>query len=150
MKKLVYLAGPISGLSYEGATNWRQYAITKLHPLVGLSPMRGKDYLLDELDIDANTDYGILSTAKAIVARDRFDCQRADCILFNLSESQKVSIGTMIEFGWADAARIPKVVVTGDNTVHTHAMVNQLSDFVAKDLDEGINIVKTILVDGIL
>lgn len=149
MKKLVYLAGPISGCSYGEATNWRQYAIEKLNPIIGLSPMRGKDYLLENLNINPVHVDGVLSTSKAIVARDRFDCQRADCILFNLSESKQVSIGTMIEFGWADSARIPKVVVTGGNTIHNHAMVNQMSDFVAETLEEGIDIVKTILVDGL-
>lgn len=43
----VYLAGPISGCSYEGATDWRDHATAVLarDGIKGLSPMRAKEYL---------------------------------------------------------------------------------------------------------
>jgi predicted small integral membrane protein len=43
----VYLAGPIAGLSYKGATDWRDQAIASLAEagIRGLSPMRAKEYL---------------------------------------------------------------------------------------------------------
>lgn len=47
MKK-VYLAGPISGQSYDGATSWREEAKEELSSwsdIIGYSPMRGKTYL---------------------------------------------------------------------------------------------------------
>jgi nucleoside 2-deoxyribosyltransferase len=44
---LVYLAGPISGLNYEGATNWRDHAKSYLNEfgIKGLSPLREQDHL---------------------------------------------------------------------------------------------------------
>ena len=49
MKNLIYLAGPISGLSYGESTDWRQYVMDNLHEDVeGLSPLRAKDYLKEE------------------------------------------------------------------------------------------------------
>ena len=46
MTSLVFLAGPISGLSYEGASDWREYVRKRLpDPLVGFSAMRGKPHL---------------------------------------------------------------------------------------------------------
>jgi hypothetical protein len=48
MKHYVYLAGPITGLTYEGATEWRNVAAEKLDSdkIETLSPLRGKNYLL--------------------------------------------------------------------------------------------------------
>ena len=41
---LVYLGGPISGLSHSGCTEWRQYVIDNLPKgIEGLSPMRAKN-----------------------------------------------------------------------------------------------------------
>ena len=47
MDSTVYLAGPISGCDYEGATDWREYATQELgrYGIKGLSPMRAKEYL---------------------------------------------------------------------------------------------------------
>ena len=41
----VYLAGPITGLTYDGATDWRHAVAADLNSvgIKGLSPMRGKD-----------------------------------------------------------------------------------------------------------
>ena len=49
MSKLVYLAGPIKGLNYEGCTSWREYAAKELAKdgIEALSPMRAKDFLKD-------------------------------------------------------------------------------------------------------
>jgi len=45
MKK-IYLAGPISGLTFEGAQDWRNYFTSKISPEIDcFSPLRGKDYL---------------------------------------------------------------------------------------------------------
>jgi len=44
----VYLAGPITGLSYEKAVDWRRYAqivLLEEGDIVAVSPMRSKDYL---------------------------------------------------------------------------------------------------------
>ena len=45
--KQVYLAGPITGLTFEGCTDWRDYAIASLadNAIKGLSPMRAKEFL---------------------------------------------------------------------------------------------------------
>jgi nucleoside 2-deoxyribosyltransferase len=145
--KLVYLAGPITGLTYEGATNWRQYAIKKLKPIFGLSPMRGKDYLLEERSISATGYDQTLSRDQAIIARDRFDCQRADLIIVNLLGATRVSIGTMVELGWADAARVPVVLIMEKGNVHDHTFVNQLAGFRAESLDEAIDLAKIILIE---
>jgi len=147
--KSVYLSGPISGLSYAGATSWRKYATEQLKPIVGLSPLRDCDGLTEEQCL-SHLGYPdkVLSTPKAIVTRDRFDCTRADVVLVNLKGATRVSIGTIIEIGWADAARIPIVLVMDDcDLVHEHAMVREMAGFVTRTLDEGISIVRTLLLE---
>ena len=55
---LVYLAGPITGLTFDGCTDWREYAKKSLAEagIDGLSPMRAKDYLKYACEIfDMNT-----------------------------------------------------------------------------------------------
>jgi len=142
----VYLAGPITGLSYEGATDWRDNVITALAPNIkGLSPMRGKQYLLSEAQIKDSYTEHVLSTAKAIVTRDRFDAMRCDVLLVNFLGAKKVSIGTVMEIAWADAKRIPIVVVMEKNNIHHHSMLEMVSGYVVESLDEAINIIKTIL-----
>lgn len=43
MRYLLYLAGPITGLTYAECTDWRDWVRAQLPPdIVGLSPMRGR------------------------------------------------------------------------------------------------------------
>lgn len=148
MRPTVYLSGPITGLTYVGATDWRDYAKAVLAPEIdGLSPMRAKDYLAGEQALAAaGYSEKALSCAKGITTRDRYDTTRADLMLVNLLGAERVSIGTMIEFGWADAARVPIVLVMGDGNPHDHAMVREMAGFIVPTLDEGLDIVKAILV----
>lgn len=150
---LVYLSGPITGLTFKGATDWRQYAIDSLatENIKGVSPMRAKDYLasLNAPISGHGREYaklGVLSTAAAVLTRDRFDTQRADIMLMNLVGADRVSIGTMVEIGWADAARVPIVgIMEAEGNVHDHMFVNQSIGFRVATLDEGLDIVKAIL-----
>lgn len=155
----VYLAGPITGLSYGGCTDWRKYACEKLSTagVVGVSPLRAKEYLRNEQAIGDSYEDIALSTARAITTRDRFDCMRADVLLVNLLGAERVSIGTVMEIAWADAVRVPVVLVmepsAEENTglvpskgnVHEHAMIRECVGFRVQTLDEGLNVVKAIL-----
>ena len=146
--KLVYLAGPITGLTFDGATDWRDKAIAELKDvgITGLSPLRAKEYLKGSKAIsDAYPDFG-LSTEQAITARDRFDCQRAGLVLFNFLGAEKVSIGSCIEIGWADAARVPIIlVIEKTGSVHDHAMVRAVSGWRVDTLEDGLHIAKAVL-----
>src|SRR4051812_12682585 len=102
----VYLAGPITGLSFDNAVNWREEFIAKLpSEIVGLSPLRGKDYLEGEPSIAACYENAglVLSCERGITTRDYNDVKRSDVIVVNLLGAQKVSIGTVMEIAWAKA-----------------------------------------------
>jgi len=148
MNRSVYLAGPITGLSYMGATDWREYAAILLRGtgITPISPMRAKSYLAGEEELAQSYSGHALSTPKGIVTRDRFDCQRAGVVLANLLGASRVSIGTMVELGWADAARVPIVTVLPENdNIHNHAFIHELSGFVVPTLTEGLTLVRHIL-----
>lgn len=148
---LVYLAGPITGLSFQGCTDWREYATKELAKagIRGLSPMRAKHYLAHLQSISGTgeeyAELGVLSTQKSVAARDRFDTRTADLVLMNLLGAEKVSIGTMIEAGWADAFRVPIVLVIEPTNIHHHMMLREIAGFVVPTLDEALHTVKAIL-----
>lgn len=151
MKPRVYFAGPIAGLDYKGATDWREVVAKQLAPdILALSPMRGKDYLAAYTDIGGTPGAmhamnNAMSTPAAIVTRDRNDTTKSDAVLMNLLGAKKVSIGTMIEAGWADAARVPIVLVIEPDNIHQHAMLIDIAGYIVPTLDEAVHILKAFL-----
>ena len=90
MKHVVYLAGPITGLSYQGCTDWRKFAKEQLDcdTIQAVSPMRAKEYLQRVPVISGHgreyESMGVYSTPRAVMTRDRFDATRCSVLLANL------------------------------------------------------------------
>jgi len=142
----VYLAGPITGCTYGESIDWRAYVSDRLPPWIrGVSPLRGKRYLEGEGKIADSYEEHPLSCAKGIITRDRWDAMNRDMLFANLLETEKISIGTIMEIAWADAARKPIVICMREGNPHWHAMVREAAGFVVPDLDMGIEIIKTLL-----
>lgn len=142
----VYLAGPIAGQSYEEAVGWREKAKAYLNDfgIDAFSPMRAKEYLKSGDKLRDGYKEFPLSTDAAITARDRMDVMRCDLVLFYFPTGlERVSIGTCIEFGWADAFRKPRIVVL--DHLHDHAMIRALSDFHALCLEDALDMIVPIL-----
>lgn len=157
--KTVYLAGPISGCTWDEATDWRDEVRNQLlrSGIKAVSPLRAKVYLrectapikdhYDDNDIDSAA-FTNMSTARGITTRDRFDCLNTNVLFVNLLGAERVSIGTCMEIAWADARRIPSVIVMEKNgNLHDHAMINECTGFRVSSIREGIEIVKAILGD---
>jgi len=148
--KRVYLSGPISGLSYDDCTDWRKRFANLLQPdVVPLSPMRGKEYLKSKDTIKDSYTAVALSRAEGITAKDRNDVQNCDAMVINLLGAERISIGTVIEVGWADAFRKPIVLVLepdGTNT-HEHCIINTVCGFRVGNIEEAANIVNILLSD---
>ena len=153
MNPTVYLAGPIRGLNYDSATVWREQATADLasHGIDGMSPMRAKNYLKGESNAggdklaDSYAAYP-LSTMKAIVTRDRKDCMGSDMVIMNLLGATTVSIGSVMEVAWADAARVPVVLVmekTGN--LHEHGMIRETCGFHVETIEEAIRVCVAVL-----
>lgn len=169
--KVVYLAGPISGLSYGEATGWRQEVRDQLlrSGIKAASPLRAKVYIreaaataglkgepfeidqsspaIDENDMDAPA-VRAMSNSRGITTRDRFDCLNCDVLFVNLLGTERVSIGTVMEIAWADAMRKPIVLVIEDEAnLHDHAMIRECVGFRVPTIREGVEITKAILGD---
>jgi len=156
--KTVYLAGPISGVSYNGCTEWREGVRRAFAPgILGLSPMRAKDYLaeLGTIPDAANSDYQVehpmvkvLSSSRGIMSRDYYDCTHADMVLANLLGATSVSIGTVMEMAWCFGHRVPLVVaIEPENNLHEHPMVREAISFRVPTLEQAVHVVNAVLGD---
>jgi nucleoside 2-deoxyribosyltransferase len=145
---LVYLAGPISGLTYAGGQGWREYVAQALpQEIRAISPLRAKAQMLSRVGVieDSYEDNPLTSTS-GITTRDRQDCTRADAVLFNMLGATRVSVGTCMEFGWADAHRIPIILVMEKSgNVHDHPMVRGVTGFRVDNLDDALKILEAVL-----
>jgi nucleoside 2-deoxyribosyltransferase len=145
---LVYLAGPITGLTYADGQSWRNYVSQNLPTEIrAMSPLRSQEAILGSLGVLDETSYeNPLCSDRGLTTRDRMDCTRADAILVNLLGTSRVSIGTCMEFGWADMNRIPIVlVIEKSGNIHDHAMIRDVTGFRTDSLDEALIILEHIL-----
>lgn len=147
MRPKVYLAGPITGQSYDGATDWREQVKQHLEPAIAAySPMRSKQYLLQQTTVKDVYDEYILSSQRGIYTRDFHDCRTCDLIFVNLLGATKVSIGTVMEIAWASAFNKPIVLVMEKtNNVHEHAMIREACALRTDNLEDGLFITRALL-----
>jgi nucleoside 2-deoxyribosyltransferase len=143
---LVYLAGPITGTSYGECTDWRAFVQANIDQrIAALSPMRHKEYLSSEKEVADSYEKHIMSCTRGIMGRDYYDSTRANIVLVNLLGATKVSIGTVMEIGFAYTKRIPIVLVIDRDNIHRHAMVMEAADFIADNLNDAISAVERVL-----
>lgn len=132
-RPLVYLAGPISGCKPDEIMGWRKQAQTELAKtnIIGLCP------------IDVQTE-GVDLKSIAVL-RDQMDVERCDAVLMNLTGATRVSIGTMVELGWASALNKPIILVMEKGNIHEHGFVSTLVDDLYSDLQAALKAVAIML-----
>jgi nucleoside 2-deoxyribosyltransferase len=139
----VYLAGPITGLTHEGADQWREKISTTLEEngVTPLSPLRAEKFLKS---------YGILETSyigatpmvtdRGMVTRDFWDVSRSDAVIVNLLGASRVSIGTMFEMAWCLQLRKPTIcVIEAQGNPHEHSFVREAIDYRVETLEEAVS-----------
>jgi hypothetical protein len=138
-KKTLFLAGPLTGISYGDALDWRQYVASRLPAdVIAFSALRGKGYVSKESVLRNTYPDHLLSTPQGTITRDRFDISRCDALIVNFLKADRISIGTIMEMAWADAWRKPIILAMQAGNVHDHAFVRQVAAFITDDLDEAI------------
>jgi nucleoside 2-deoxyribosyltransferase len=153
----VYLSGPITGCNFDDwlCNGWREQATRILEStptpfglretgIVCYSPLRGKAYLKNVGEVAGEYE-GPLTNRHAITMRDRHDCLTCDAMLVYLKGFDRVSIGTMIELGWADAVRKPIVLVMEPGNVHEHVIAGSIPVACVETLEEGCDVIRRIL-----
>lgn len=134
----VYLAGPITE-DREDRKDWRRETAEQL-------ALDGIEAVLPSPKETYSQVYGELydSADAVLTVRDWWYTTKSDVVLANFGDSEKASIGTSIELGWACQARVPIVAVIEDGNVHDHPMVLSVITFRAFTLQEGIRIVQAL------
>jgi len=147
MKRYVYLCGPITGLTLQGASSWREKVKAALDSdkVETLDPLRGKDYLLGVGAIHSGEYPNPLSTAKGITRRDMYDTLRSDIVFSNLLGTERVSIGSVAELAWAYQAQKIVGLIMEDKNIHDHSFVREMATFVVSTIEEGVELVKRVL-----
>lgn len=147
--RYVYLAGPIKGCTHDEAVEWRDWVKVRLLPgIVGVSPMRHKDFLKDRGIITGSYEEDPLSSRKGISARDQFDVRKVDMILAYMplvANGGKVSVGTLMELGIAKGIGTPTVVVSDHPDVVEHPLVHEWCSWVLPTLELGLKVVNGVL-----
>jgi nucleoside 2-deoxyribosyltransferase len=149
--KTVYLAGPITGLTFEGAEDWRQVMrqrFAQLPDVKALSPLRGKGYLKGA-GVLGHGDYSHvhpLSSDVGIVTRDLNDVRHADVVIANVLGADIASPGTCIEIGAAYEHHIPVIlVIEPEGNPHDRHMVRGAIGYRVDNLDDAWAIAATVL-----
>lgn len=145
-KPTVYLAGPISGLTYEEANNWRCHIRVDLAPdIICFDPMRGQEYLKDFGVLEGAYESDPMTTARAIMIRDHWDCMRADLIIANFVDVKRISIGTCMEIAFAFAYRKPLIAIMEIGNPHDHPMVKEAVSYWAHNIGDAAAIARSVL-----
>jgi len=151
MSLRVYLAGSMTGSQPTTALNWRQHASERLtkYGLAVYSPTRGKTFdPTKPIGIDSEKALGgPENTSRAINMRDYLDTTLADCLLVFLDVTTPFpSLGTVAELAWAFDRRIPIVCCVPQDSVYMyHPMVSEFITYRVDTIDEGIEIVVSVL-----
>lgn len=144
----IYLAGGISGLSWEESIGWRRQVMDILKPegIDCFSPLRAKSYLRPEKEIANTYESHVLSSQRGIFARDYFDCINCDMVFVNFLGAKTLSGGTFMEIAWAYDNKKPIVcVIEDEGNPNDHAMAMEACRFRVNSIEEGIWVAKTVL-----
>lgn len=139
---VVYLGGPITGLTWDEAQRWRNRAGAQLARAGWkyLDPMRGEQEQFGFAD-DEQLPSTFAGDREACM-RDLFDIDRATVCLFNFAGAQRVSVGSTTELGYAYAKDKYTVVVLDEANPHEHLFVVGLASAVVPSLEDALTLLR--------
>lgn len=140
----VYLGGPITGLTYDDCTSWRDEVQPALEAegIEVRNPMRDKEHFVIgngplPSRFDAESD---------AVQQDLNDIDEVDVILVNLIGATHVSIGSMCELGYAKARGKYIIVAYEEGSIHDHLFVELLATDVVASLEDALDRLHEVIV----
>ena len=151
MKKFIYLAGPIAGLNETEATTWRDEVHEKFpYNIVGISPLRCEPLKEGMTYTEPGAVDPMWSDPRAIAAKNWLDTESADLVLAYLPKEmndRRPSIGTIIEIGWAIGLRKPLIVVSDDDYVLEHPLIQRNASWRFDNLDDAVEVITGLFSD---
>lgn len=154
-KKMIYLAGPITGLTHDEARyGWRAaFKLLMAEHIHCNSPMRGKDMLKNFGVLTSGEGYprDAMTSPKGINSRDFNDVKTCDAMVACFLESGgRLSGGTMIEYGYAHAFQKPVICIGPEDDPNVqHLMAQDIQGWRVDGLDEAATIVNLLLTPGL-
>lgn len=131
MPRKLYIAHPISGLSYEEVMSYYHKVISNLQDYYEIfHPMLGKEYLRTEIKFKAEGYDNPVSTNHAIVERDHWMVSMVDIVYVDFTDIENVSIGCVMELAWAMHMGKHTVVVMDKENIHRHAFIIECADII--------------------
>lgn len=137
----VYLAGPISGLTYNEATAWRETAKSVLadYGAMGLSPFDQHNAPKDKnVALDAWFEEQIGMDTLTVVQGDLAMVDACDVLFMNLKGANRPSLGSMAELGYAWKGG-KYVITVADPVHHNHPFVTHMSHETCEGLWSAVN-----------
>lgn len=150
MDKFVYLAGPMTGTTFVECMGWRYRTRDKLDEsgITALIPGRGEEVSMRREEIISSYHEAplVLETAESIRSRDYYDVANCNIVLVNMLGAKRVSIGTVMEIGWATALdKLVCLVMEKTGNPHDHPHITKSVDWWVDNLEDGITVVKNLL-----
>lgn len=148
-KPKVYLAGPITDMTFSQANDWRDYMVKALapHGIVGVSPLRCEP-LRDGATYTPENPDPKFGTARAIGAKNIFDVYNCDMTLAYIPtppEGKLHSWGTICELAGAHFINKQTILVSSDPIVRRHPTVDAMAGWVLDDLDQALEVIIGVL-----
>ena len=145
MKKYIYLAGPIAGLTEEEATTWR-HDVNFMLPdnIIGISPLRCEPVKPGMTYTTPGAVDKMWSDPRAINAKNWLDTESSDLVLAYLPKEmndKRPSIGTIIEIGWTLGLKKPLIVVSDDKQLLNHPLIECNAAWRLDNLDDAVEVI---------
>jgi nucleoside 2-deoxyribosyltransferase len=142
--RTVYLAGPITAKTIKEANDWRDDVVRKLEQsgIRGISPLRCEPPRGDRYSLsDADPRFG---TARAIGSKNVMDVQMCDMTLAYLPKFLNEpwpSLGTISELSWAHIIGKPTILVSDDERITHHPVIDANSGWIVPTLDDAVAVI---------
>ncbi len=141
MSLTVYLAGPITGLTMEQATDWRNKSKETLRRqgYRVIDPMEGEADTLNEQHVD------LRKRVAEIVHIDKYYVDQSDIIFVNFTEfAPETSVGTISELAWAWSNGSIIVAVVPEGCPYDRKWLDVFYTFKVDTLEQGLKKVQGI------
>ena len=136
---LVYLCGPIAGLTYDEAEDWRQRFNQEVStwpwPVRGLSPLRHREELRKFGKLGGPVALpvtGSLNTPAGAATRDELDVRRCHFLFASFLGATAISQFSLAEIGMARGLQKPIIVVMEPTNIHRHRVMENWMDYIVE------------------
>lgn len=148
----VYLAGPITGLSYAASNEWRNDTFKAKVRVAGWEPLSPFDGAFGQkaevVEHDEPLQAWFEGDPEASVVKDLLYIDKSNAILANLTDTSKASIGTCMEIGYAFGKSYKydhkTIIVVGPDRVHDHPFIKVMATNLVPTLDDAVEVLRAL------